>query len=350
MKPFQYINIKANTPYSCGLQYGTQAKCKITAGIEVYREFFARTSDLSWEEIREYALSYVPVIQNAIPEVLEEAHGIADGAKVDFADLMVLNCRYEITKFPKASECTTAAILPQATRDNSTYLVKNWDYKQAIIPNIVILHIEQPDGTVILGLTEAGQMLREGFNSHGIGLVNNSLQSIYDRWDNGIPVTFLRRKVLSCRTFEKARDLLVHSKRSVSNNMMLASGSGEVIDIEAYPNGANMLAPKNGIITHANHFVVHEHIDSRVGPKNRDLRLDWLLRQEYGKIDIPFIMQCMKDHEYYPESICAHNANIPGQESKDFMTVASLIIDFDANEAWICAGPPCEGKYQKYKL
>lgn len=350
MEAFQTIHIKADTPYACGVQYGQQAKEKIRAGVEVYRRYFAKTSDKSWDKIQQYAMAYLPDIKQMMPEVLEEAYGIADGAGVSIEDLMVLNCRYEITKFPKTPECTTAAILPEATASHTTYLVKNWDYKQAVIPNIVILHIEQADGTRILGLTEAGQMLREGFNSWGVGLCNNMITSVYDDWGTGIPVTFLRRKVLSCHSFEEARDMLIHAKRSVSNNMMLASAQGVAVDIEAFPSGANRLAPKDGILTHANHFVVHQQLDARVGPKNRDTRLEALLRQRQGSIDVPYIMECMKDHEYYPESICAHNTNLPGYELKDFMTVASLIVDFANNTAHICAGPPCEGTYLAYKL
>jgi len=350
MMPFQFVHVKADTPYELGLQYGMQARSKIHAGVRVYQDYFAKTSDKSWEEIKQYAMAFVPVIQEAMPQVLEEAKGIAAGAQIPFEELMILNCRYEITKFPRTPECTTAVVLPEASGDHGTYLIKNWDYKQAVIPNVVILHIEQADGTRIIGLTEAGQMLREGFNSHGIGLCNNMLQSVYDDWDVGIPVTFLRRQVLSCDSFDRARELLIHARRSVSNNMMLAGADGCAVDIEAYPGDVNMLAPNQGILTHANHFVMHQQIDSRIGPKNRDTRLEFLLKQRLGQIDVPFIMECMKDHEYYPESICAHNANIPGCESKDFMTVASLIIDFSEETAWICAGPPCEGEYIPYRL
>ena len=300
MEAFQTIHIKADTPYACGVQYGQQAKEKIRAGVEVYRRYFAKTSDKSWDKIQQYAMAYLPDIEQMMPEVLEEAYGVADGAEISIEDLMVLNCRYEITKFPKTPECTTAAILPEATTSHTTYLVKNWDYKQAVLPNIVILHIEQADGTRILGLTEAGQMLREGFNSCGVGLCNNMITSVYDDWGTGIPVTFLRRKVLSCHSFEEARDMLIHAKRSVSNNMMLASAQGAAVDIEAFPGGVNMLAPKDGILTHANHFVVHQQLDARIGPKNRDTRLEALLRQRQGSIDIPYIMECMKDHEYFP--------------------------------------------------
>ena len=43
-----------------------------------------------------------------------------------------------------------------------------------------------------MGLTEAGQVLRSGVNTHGIGLVSNNLQSIYDSWNVGIPTVFLQ--------------------------------------------------------------------------------------------------------------------------------------------------------------
>ena len=46
----------------------------------------------------------------------------------------------------------------------------------------MIIHITQPDGTRIMGLTEAGQVIRGGMNSHGLGSVSNHLQSIYDAW------------------------------------------------------------------------------------------------------------------------------------------------------------------------
>ena len=350
MRRFQVIYVAGDTPYECGRQYGQQAQEKIRAGVEVYRDFFGKTSGQTWPEIKKYAASYLPLLEETMPLVVQEAQGIAEGAQIGMDELMVLKCRYEISKFPKPAECTTAVVLPEASAHGGTYLIKNWDYKQAVMDNIVILHIEQKDGTRILGLAEAGQMLREGFNSHGIGLCNNMIQSVRDSWGIGVPVTFLRRAVLACDDFEKARDMLLHAKRCVSNNMLLASGNGCAVDIEAYPNGANVLAPSGGILTHANHFVVHQYLDSRVGPKNRDLRLEELLRKRAGQIDVPYIMECMKDHEYYPESICAHNTSLPGREMIDFMTVASIIVDFKHQKAFICAGPPCEGEYQAYEL
>lgn len=349
MRTFQLISINAALPFDRGVQYGEQAKDKIRAGVEDYKRLFAKTSNKGWEQIKEYAASYIPLIEEAMPDILAEAKGIAAGAGVGMDELMVLNCRYEITKFPREDECTTCALLPEATEGGKTLLVKDWDYRAGILDNIVILHIKEADGTRIIGLAEAGQLMREGFNSHGVGLCNNALQSVHDNSGIGIPVTFLRRKVFTSKTFEEARNLLLTARRSVSNNMLLASKDGRALDIEAHPRGADTIAPVDGIVTHANHFVVNPGLNA-LEESPRDVRLRQLLTEKHGSITIDYIKKCMSDHENYPYAICRHPSDVSLPLEVRGMTVASLIIDFDENIIHICAGPPCEGKFIEYTL
>ena len=82
----------------------------------------------------------------------------------------------------------------------------------------------------------------------------------------------------------------------------------------------------------------------------QNTRLDYLLRTHRGKIDPDCIKECMKDHEYYPEAICNHS-NHPGEDPmKGLMTVASIIVDFQKQQAHVCYGNPCEGQYKVYDL
>ena len=352
-REFQVVHVKADTPKERGRQYGEQAADKILAGVENYRQYFEKSRGYSWDETKAYAAAYIPVIEKMMPEVLEEARGIAEGAGTGLEELMVLNTRYELTQYPsKLPECTTAAVLPEASADGGTYLIKNWDYRPGVLDKIVLVHLEDEKGTRILGLTEAGQLIREGFNSNGVGLCNNMIQSIYDTAGSGIPVTFLRRRVLASGCLEEAYGWLVHAARCVSNNMLLVDGKhGRAVDIEAYPGGHDEIYPRDGIVAHANHFVVHPAIDAlKSRPKNRDSRLDYLLRTHRGKIDPDCIKECMKDHEYYPEAICNHS-NHPGEDPmKGLMTVASIIVDFQKQQAHVCYGNPCEGQYKVYDL
>lgn len=349
MRDFQLIKVNALTHYERGVQYGKQASEKIRAGIEDYRRLFSDTSNMSWEDIKSYALDYIPLVEELLPEIAEEVKGISEGAGVGLDEVMVLNCRYEITKFPRPNECTSFAVLSEAGMDGRIYVGQDWDYRAGIIDNIVMLHIEEQDGTRIFGLAEAGQVIRNGFNSHGIGLCANNLQSIYDNRGKGIPVTFLRRRVLSCRSFEEARDLIINAERSVSCNFMLASSEDKAVDIEAYPGGADLLLPVDGIITHANHFVTQPEIHA-LETSPRGERLEQLLREKLGSIDIAHIEKCLSDHENYPNAICRHPSDVSIPLGVRGITVASVIYDFYGSTAYVCAGPPCEGEFKAYKL
>ncbi|MFQ7452443.1 MAG: hypothetical protein ACLRNQ_14775 [Flavonifractor plautii] len=54
-----------------------------------------------------------------------------------------------------------------------------------------------------MGVTEAGQLVRNGMNSWGAGLCANNLTSVFDTGDVGAPVTFVRRKALNSRSFSQ---------------------------------------------------------------------------------------------------------------------------------------------------
>lgn len=349
MRSFQLIDVAADTPYEVGLQYGKEAEEKIRAGLEDYRALFVETSTMSWEFIKENAASYIPLVERTFPEIMEEALGIARGADVDVDDIMVLNCRYEITKFPRPHECTSFAVLPEASRGGKVYVGQNWDYRAGILDNVVILRLREPDGTRIVGLAEAGQVIRNGFNSHGIGLCANNLQSVDDSGGMGIPVTFLRRKVLSCHSFDEAAELIREARRTVSCNFLLASADGLALDFEAHPGGADEIHPVDGILTHANHFVRYPERNALESSPRGD-RLRELFEKKRGKIDISHITACLGDHENYPKALCRHPADVSLRLGRRSITVAGVIYDFEAGIAHICAGPPCEGEFMPVGL
>lgn len=235
MNKFQFIEVNGDTHFELGLQYGRQAKEKILAGIEHYRRRFIETSSMSLEEVYNYARAYLPVVEQRLPEIAMEAKGIAEGASVSIDDIMMLNCRYEITKFPRPQECTSYAVLPGATKNGDMLFGQNWDYCAGIMDNIVVVHMTDKDGNRILGVTEAGQLVRHGMNSYGVGLATNNLQSIYDNKIIELPTCFLRRKVLDCKTFAEATSLIHDSARAVScNYLVFATLSSEEFILLAF--------------------------------------------------------------------------------------------------------------------
>jgi len=344
MREFKKVNITAASPYERGVQYGTQAKPEIDQSVLYYKARFEKNQD--WNDVLAYALRYVPMVEEYDAESLEELKGIADASGHTLAEIMVVNCRYEISKFERVpKECTTGAVLSAATADKSTYVFKNMDLGAGVKPFLVLLSIQTPDGYKGLGIAEAGQLVRDGFNGYGIAMVNDALVSTEDYPGVGIPGTFVRKKVWKSRTIEEARDIILSAPRTVSGNMVIGSCTDQAIDFEQHPSKTDMITPTDNFLTHANRFTVNAQINAPYPyTHRRDYRMRELLMKRSSSVTVEYLMECLRDHECYPDSICRHNDN------DKHSTVSSTIIDLTHKTAYICVGNPCQGEYVKYQL
>ena len=69
---YPLIKVSGATYYEIGKDYGRQAKEMIAHSINDYKQVFALSSDRSWEEMQEFALSFVDITRREMPEVMEE--------------------------------------------------------------------------------------------------------------------------------------------------------------------------------------------------------------------------------------------------------------------------------------
>lgn len=348
-KKFDVIHVAGDSPGEVGRDYGRKARDLIERCIETYREHFRRLQDLRWEDARVDAARYLPLVEAALPVETEMLRGAAEGAEVPFADILVLNTRYEMLHYPK-NECTTYAVLREASRDGHVYVGQNWDQRPVMTPHSLVLHITMPDGMRIMGVTEAGQLLRNGMNSHGLGLVASGLNSSLDRRQVGIPGNFMRMRALRSHTFGEMAEFVISSARAVANNYCLASACNRALDVEAIPERPFLIRPERGVVTHANHILGEPALDISKGKKFRGERLGELLRARAGEIDIETIKGALADHHGYPDSVCSHISEDRTDMHRAWMTVASMIYDLDALEMHICRDNPCEGTYRRLKL
>lgn len=348
MKEFRLVKISAGTPLERGVQYGRQAAGEIATCIGTYRERFQSGRGLGWEAVRQMAMAHLPYAKDLMPDIVEEAEGVARGAGVDFEDIMALNCRYEILHYPREGECTAFALTREATADGKVYVGQNWDQRPSLLQHSLILDItEEENGNRIIGTTEAGQLIRNGINvTRGVAQCANSLHSSLDSAGAGVPSNFLRRKVLTLGCMEEMVALLRGAKRAVSNNFCIGTRENLVADIEGVPGLAVRLDPVGGILTHANNLLVNTDLDTYRNERFRGDRLYQLLALERGHITLDYIKTCLRDHHGYPEGICSHIT----EENRTWQTIASIIYGPDDNKAWICCGNPCENEYKEYSL
>ena len=349
------IYIKAADPFERGRQHGAQVKEEIKKVCRGYQKSFERKG-YTWEEAQDMAMEYVPYLEKEMPELMEEAKGIAQGAEISLSIVMVLNTRYELLKFTQGvdnhehNECTCFAVTPEATRDKETIGGQNWDNAPFIGENLYILHIDEENGTKIVGLCEPAQLIRSGMNSHGISVNCSTLLSTKDVRGVAIPTNFMRRRILQSRTFTEACGVVEKLKPCVSINYVIASASGEAVVYETTPVENFTIYPSRGIVTQGNDIQADPTIDRFIPADKahshhfRGQRLNYLLQKKAGQITQEDIMERLKDHYGYPAAVCNH----AGDQS--LQTIASMLYCLNRGYAWIAWGNPCENEYEKYEL
>ena len=216
MLHYPFIKVSGATYYEIGKDYGRQAKDliaprhqRLQAGIcGQLRPFLGGDSAVRIILCGHYA--------EGAPEVMEEVEASPRVQAFPWRTSWWSTAAMKSPNSPRSMSAPRPRCCLRRARDGKMYLVKNWDYRVGIMDHVMIIHITQPDGTRIMGLTEAGQVIRGGMNSHGLGSVSNNLQSIYDAWAVGLPTVFARRQLLKYKTFDEIKDFILNFPRAVS--------------------------------------------------------------------------------------------------------------------------------------
>ena len=99
----------------------------------------------------------------------------------------------------------------------------------------VVLRILNENGPDILTYTEAGMMARSGFNSAGVAITGNNLESDCDYSQVGVPLPMIRRKALECPYVAPAMHAVYTTPKTASNNMAVSHCDGIAVNFECAP-------------------------------------------------------------------------------------------------------------------
>jgi isopenicillin-N N-acyltransferase-like protein len=346
-----------------GLQYGRQAQPRIARSIALYREVFGHMARLTWSDAVAAAKVYVPSIESFAPQCMEEMQGIAQGADVALGDILALNARSELMFSATAAgaaagpgECSSLAVLPEASANGHTLLAQNWDWLPAAAETSVVIEVHRDDGPNYITVAEAGHLAKVGINSAGLGACTNTLVSQCDQGCVGVPYHVLLRKLMDATSISAATRMVLQAQRAFSGNFLLAHRDGLAVNIESSsggPEGVRTQFATGGLLAHTNHFL---DSDLRTGDARVNLHPGTLFRLDVarrglhgGAVSVDRIKSILRDHKNHPESVCWHPdpAKLPIEQR---LTVASVIMDLDAGELLFTAGPPCESDYSSVML
>ena len=265
--PFPLIDL-AGSPRERGRTHGKAAADRLKRGAKMYAESLLK-SGVDWAELERRAEALVPSIEKFDPTYIEEMRGIAEGANEPFAAVVLMNARTEMVAAARQEQeakqvpdgCTAALALPEASADGVLLHGQNWDWRAECAETGVLLRIHREDGPDILTFTEAGGLARSGLNSAGIGLTANALQCDRDyKCGPGIPLPFIRRKVLESAYLANAVHTIMATPKLGSNHMAVShatasGGGGEAFGFECAPDDTFWIAPDRGLYVHANHWI-----------------------------------------------------------------------------------------------
>src|SRR5215475_14585961 len=105
----QYPHIRvAGSAEQRGQQYGEQARERVRRSVSAYREVFAELAGWEWDTVRAEAAKFQAPIAAFGPQYLAEMRGIADGAGIDFGDVLAINVRTEVMFAAKARQAAAS--------------------------------------------------------------------------------------------------------------------------------------------------------------------------------------------------------------------------------------------------
>ena len=91
----RYVKVKG-TARERGYQFGVQMKEQIITNYINQTEYYKNKEQFDYKKWEKMAERYVPMIEKWAPEVLEEMRGLAEGAEMEFDQILALTTAYEI--------------------------------------------------------------------------------------------------------------------------------------------------------------------------------------------------------------------------------------------------------------
>jgi isopenicillin-N N-acyltransferase like protein len=293
-------------------------------------------------------MSFLPAYETRFPALVEEMRGIADGARLPFADVVLVNGRADTLGVMLVdSLCTAFAAGRHATASRQTLSGQTLDQHPANRAALVVLRIEPSRGPAILMCSFAGLVGYPGINSARVSCVQNALST--GQWNaRGMPHYLMKRALLECMSVEACVKLARSIDVCSSSNYIVTDGEGSIANMEVTPMGVETAGQGRDWLVHANHFwnpnwsatdtLRHSMPDSPA----RQARLEHLLSERIRRLSLADLKLALADHHGAPCSICRHQEKV--------QTIAAILQEPEAGLIHVAAGNPCQAEYQAFSL
>jgi isopenicillin-N N-acyltransferase like protein len=350
------------SPFARGLAHGRAFPGEI-AEIAAIRSELAQAQGLfrSDEELMAVAALHLPILEAFDPPLHQELLGIAEGAGLPPARILVLNHYTDLkdldpaTVLPPGERAGTARRGPGPDRDDEcsaivagtpegAVLGQTWDMHGSAAPYVMMLHVPAWEGRPeawLLSIT--GCLGMAGMNAAGVGVTINNLKSHDARV--GIAWPALVRRALAETTAETARDVVLGAPLGSGHHYLVADHrhaygietSGRLVEVWAELD----VSQPGGSFHHENHCLGTEvakvsSIASTSTTEQRFAFLDASLRATPIE-SARDLWARLGSHEGYPRSVCTHLRSEAAPHA--MLTCAGVLMNLRERRLW--AAPGC---------
>ncbi len=205
---------------------------------EIYRAFVGRP--FVKEQMLRYAADCGNVVRDGCPMIAEEFEGIADGAGLAFAEIMLINLHeefYHRKQLPQHGHCTAVAVGPPDTGNQHTYVGQTWDWMQSVAGKSRMTQWRRPEGVSVLAYGFPGMPMGAGVNSEGIALCWTSAALGDERQVPrvGIPSYVLIAHLLAQKNLDSVIREVRKNRHAGWFTFVMADGDGRLVNIEGSP-------------------------------------------------------------------------------------------------------------------
>jgi len=288
--------IIAGGPFERGRQHGQQAGELIARHLALLTEALGQPrqvgvgATLRRDDLSRLAERFLPAYEAYAPDLVEELRGVAAGARISFAEALLLNVRGEVLGL-RDEGCTAFAVGRGLTAACGVIAGQNSDQAAWNEEVMVVLKIRPDTGPPAVICTHAGLIGYHGCNAAGVGQFANAVPDA-GRRPGGMPHYLMKRRLLAQTSVAGCLDVLRGARFASPANYVLADRDGALLDVEVTPTGLATLDAEDDLIVHTNHYVhptFRSHNDAMVtltGSACRATRLAELVRAAAGRLAI----------------------------------------------------------------
>lgn len=348
-KEFKLIECQGS-PYEIGRQWGEGCKEHILKISENISSGMALYYKASKEEVIAHAMKYFPMVKAFDPYLVEIMKGQADATGLSLEEIFTQKCFNEMMfHYNNISSglCTSFAARGKATLDGKNILAQNIDFLPETPIDLLKVHHENGLQQFILSFSNSSEIV---LSSAGLGMCANA--TLGKNYAFNIPIGCYMPKVMRAENIHDALAILKQVARGIGY-YHLVDRRGNMFGIESIYNDFEVISPERDILFHSNHYLTERFREEDNAPQlqpdsyHRSDRIQNLLNQNYGNIDVEIAKKILRDHDKIPYSICRH---IDPSISISSVTLASFIMLPEEGTIYIASGNPCECEYTRYKF